>query len=125
MNRTRDELPRAEWRHFLDTLTKDYEGAEVVIEVLDRSLGDQISAERMPLAYLEYDERDDAFSVAVGGRDGRFPVVLRHVIRSPRQIYAAQALPGTPWAIEIAEEDGTNTIVTLHPHAELTEGGPV
>jgi hypothetical protein len=122
MNRPRDELPRAEWRHFFDMLTKDYEGAEVVIEVLNHSFGSQIEAERMPLAYLEYDDRDDIFSAAVGGRDGRYPVVLRHGIAHPEKIYAASALPGTPWAFEIVEPDGTQTIVTLHPRIALTEG---
>ena len=46
-------------------------GDEVTIELLDPEFGDAFEAERMPLAYIEYDEHADQASVGVGGRDGR------------------------------------------------------
>ena len=37
----------------------------------------------VPFTYIEYDSHDDMVNVGVGGRDGRYPVVLRHTIEPP------------------------------------------
>ena len=67
----------------LDEITKVRTGDDVTIELLDAEFGDAFEAERMPLAYIEYDEHADEASVGVGGRDGRYPVVLRYSIEHP------------------------------------------
>ena len=55
----------------------------------------------MPLAYLEYDEHSDEASVGVGGRDGRYPVVLRHSIEHPTTIRTDSQPPMLPLAVQI------------------------
>lgn len=45
---------RQGWVEGLDRLTKDPEGQDVTIEVLDRSFGDQTEAERLPFAYADW-----------------------------------------------------------------------
>ncbi|MGV9307223.1 MULTISPECIES: DUF5335 family protein [unclassified Nonomuraea] len=117
MTQQRPEVPRDEWHSFMDNLTRQYEGSDVTIEVLSESFGDLLQAERLPLAYLEYDDKDDIFSVGVGGRDGRNPVVLRHGIKRPRKILAATLGPDTPRAFDIVDAEGTQTIITLHRSA--------
>ncbi|MCC5582107.1 DUF5335 family protein [Microtetraspora sp. AC03309] len=119
MTEQRAELPRAQWHSFFEMLTKDYEGADVTVEVLDRAFGDQVEAAKLPLAYLEYDEKDDCFSVGLGGRDSKYPVVLRHAVTRPRRILTTSSIPGTPWALDIEDEDGTQTLVTLHLRPEI------
>jgi hypothetical protein len=113
MSQVRTDLPRDQWRGFLENLTKDFEGYDVTIEVVDREYGDDLEVERLPLNVVEYDNKDDVFVVAVGGRDSRLQVVLRHIIEHPQQIIATPLTPERPWAIEVAEPDGTVTIVTL------------
>lgn len=113
MNQQRLDVAREEWREFLDTMTRNYEGAEVTIEVMNREFGDLMGAERLPLAYLEYDPKDDQFSVGVGGRDGRYPVVLRHVIDHPQRILTDTLQQGTMRAFDIFDAEGEQTIVTL------------
>jgi hypothetical protein len=115
MSQPADGLPRDEWRRFFETVLKDWEGTDVTVEVVDRSFGDQFEAERLPLAYLGYDDKDDAFIVGVGGRNSRYPVVLRHIIEHPSQIHAAKGLPGIPWTFEVVDREGVQTIVTLYP----------
>ncbi|MGI5487563.1 DUF5335 family protein [Microtetraspora malaysiensis] len=121
MTQQQGELPRAEWHNFFEKLTKDYEGAAVTVEVLDRTFGDQTEAAKLPLAYLEYDEKDDCFSVGLGGRDGRYPVVLRHAINHPRRIQTTSSIPGTPWAMDIEDGEGNQTLVTLHNRPSISE----
>jgi hypothetical protein len=44
--------------------------------LLEAEFGDAFEAERMPLAYIEYDEHADEASVGVGGRDRRYRLCL-------------------------------------------------
>jgi hypothetical protein len=112
LNDRREELTRQGWPHYFETLTKEAEGFDVTIEVVGPELGDQFEAEKLPLAYLAYDNKDDVFIVAVGGRDRRYPV-LRHMIEHPDKILADSRAADTPWAVEVVGSDGDQTIVTL------------
>jgi hypothetical protein len=116
------EVAPEELRELFDRLSQEHEGYNVTIEVVSRDLGDQYEAEKLPLAYLAYDEKDDTFIVAVGGRDGRYPV-LRHMIEHPKQVMASTLDEQTPWAIDVVAADGTQTIVTLHRPPALPPPG--
>ena len=115
----RYEPPRATWREFFDQVTKDHQGDAATIEVLELDFGDQFEAETMPFAYIEHDDKDDAVAVGVGGKDSRFPVVLRHVIEHPQAVLADPLAPGVARAFDIAGPDDTSTIVTLRPREAL------
>jgi hypothetical protein len=123
MNQQQSELTREEWREFFDTMTRNYEGAEVTIEVLSKDFGDLVEAEKLPLAYLEYDPKDDQFSIGVGGRDGRYPVVLRHAIDRPQKILADTLQQGTVRAFDVFDAEGGQTIVALYP-TSVSEEAP-
>jgi hypothetical protein len=116
---TRTETPRDEWRDLLETITSDFQGYDVTIEILSPELGDQPEAEKLPLAYVEYDPKDDVFIVGVGGLGPRFPVVLRHMVKHPQRIFADTISPRVPWAIDVVDPDGTQTLVTLHLRPQL------
>jgi hypothetical protein len=109
------ERPREEWHGLLDELTTVRAGDDITIEVLDAEFGDALEAERMPLAYVEYDEHADEASVGVGGRNGRYPVVLRHSIEHPTSILTDSRPPMLPLVIQIVAADGSETLVTVLP----------
>ncbi len=111
------EQPREEWHGLLDELTKVRTGDDVTIELLDAEFGDALEAERMPLAYIEYDEHADEASVGVGGRDGRYPVVLRHSVENPTAILTDSKPPRLPLVVQIVGADGSETLVTVVPRA--------
>ncbi|GGK66818.1 hypothetical protein Sme01_10290 [Sphaerisporangium melleum] len=111
MNQRRTDLPRGEWREFFDAMTRDYEGVEVTVEVLSSELGDQMEAERSPLAYLEYDPKDDQFAVGLGGRGGG--MVTRHAVDHPQRIMADTVQEGAVRAFDVVDAEGSETIVTL------------
>ncbi len=113
-----DEHPKEHWHKLLDDLTKARAGDDITIELLDAEFGDELEAERMPLAYLEYDEHSDEASVGVGGRDGRYPVVLRHSIEHPTSIRTDSKPPMLPLAVQIVGPDGSETLVTVLPLVE-------
>jgi hypothetical protein len=107
------ERPKEDWHELLDELTLVRTGDEVTIELLDAEFGDELEAERMPLAYIEYDEHSDEASVGVGGRDGRYPVVLRHSIEHPTSILTDSMPPRLPLIVQIVGADGSETLVTI------------
>lgn len=121
MTQTRTERPLIEWRDFLERLTAEHQGDEVTIEVMNPEIGDQDEAERLAFSYLEYDNKDDVVIVAVGGPDGRYPL-LRHIIYHPRKILVDPPSPGSARAVEIEDQEGTHTIVTLRPRAGRNPG---
>ena len=102
---------RQGWVEGLDRLTKDREGQDVTIEVLERDFGDETEAERLPFAYASYDPKDDVVIVAVGGRSSTYPVVLRHMVWHPIEV----DIDLDAGAFRVVEEAGTTTIVSFFP----------
>jgi hypothetical protein len=106
------EVAPAEWRTFFERLSDDLSGDDVTIEVLTDEYGHQYEAEELPFDFLDYDDKDDAFIVAVGGRDRRYPA-LRHIINQPKRIVVDTLSPNQPWAIDVEAVDGSRTIITF------------
>jgi len=119
MTEDNEEIPRPSWYESLESLTKEHEGDAVTIEVLALDVGDEYEAEELPFAYIEYDKHDDAVNVAVGGRDGRYQVVLRHTVEHPQRVAVSGPGPSEPSTVEVTGADGVQTLVTFHPRPAL------
>jgi hypothetical protein len=114
MSQDTDEIVAADWHDFLELLTKEHAGEGATIEVVSLDFGDQFEAEKIPLAYVEYDRKDDVVIVGLGGLDSRFPVVLRHFIEHPRCVLVTSSVPNAILALDVEAADSSKTIVTLH-----------
>jgi hypothetical protein len=113
-----EEIRRDVWQKTLEGLTREHEGDVVTIEVDQSDLGDQYPAEQIPFSYIEYDPHDDAVSVGVGGLDGRYPVLLRHVVEHPQNVFIHASEEG-PVTVEVRSPDATVTLITLQGRLEL------
>jgi hypothetical protein len=102
---------RTEWTRLTDRLSAEYPGYDVTIEVLGPDVGDNQMVERLPFDHVTYDHKDDVLVVAVGGKDQRYPVVLRHLIHHPRELVVDQNPQGA--ALKVTDESGTTTLVSL------------
>jgi hypothetical protein len=102
---------RAEWTRLADRLSAEYAGYDVTIEVLGPEVGDNPMVERLPFDHVTYDHEDDVLVVAVGGKDQRYPVVLRHLIHHPRELVVDQNPQGA--ALRVTDESETSTLVSL------------
>jgi hypothetical protein len=98
------KLEKAEWRSFLDGVSKLLEAKEAEIEITSLRLGAQVQAEWLPLIGITYDPGNDLVEVALEGLD--------HMIRRPREIYIEDGA-GTLASIEIVDVDGLKQIVKL------------
>jgi Family of unknown function (DUF5335) len=118
MTTNEEGISRSGWQEALQALTTEHEGDWATIEVADLDLGDQFAAEQIPFSYIEYDPHDDAVSVGVGGLDGRYPVMLRHVVAHPQNVFIHPSAEG-PVTVEVRTSDGTVTLITLGARLEL------
>ena len=96
------KLDKAEWRPFLDGISKLLEAKEVEIEVASLSLGDQVQAKWLPLHGVTYHSKDDMVEVALEGLD--------HMIPRPRKIYAQEGTAGLA-SLEVVDSTGAKQIV--------------
>ena len=90
------KLEKAQWRPFLDTVSKLLEAKEAEIEVASLKLGDQVQAKWLPLIGITYDPKDDVVEVALEGLD--------HMIHRPREMYMDNR-----WAVLRASRSWTPT----------------
>ena len=98
------KLDKAQWRPFLDIISKLLEAKQAEIEVALLALGDQVQAEWLPLIGIAYDPNDDVVEVALDGLD--------HLIYRPREIYLENGGGGLT-SLEIVDANGVRQIVKL------------
>ena len=104
---------RQEWREFLDVVTRELEGEPVTIEVVTAELGSRVEADQLPLAMVNYDDKDEVFIVSVRGRATDDPV-LEHLVQNPWKIVFDPPSPSAVRSIDVEGPDGAHTLVTLH-----------
>ena len=102
---------RTEWTGLTDRLRAEYAGYDVTIEVLSPEIGDNPMVERLPFDNVTYDHKDDVLVVTVGGKDQRYPVVLRHLIYHPRELVVDHNPQGA--TLKVTDESRTTTLVSL------------
>jgi len=113
---------RQEWRGFLDVVTRDREGQPVTIEITSSETGGQVEADRMPLNYIQYDDKDEVVIVSVREPGAEEPV-LEHIVENPWKILFEPPTPEAVRTIDVEGADGVHTIVTLHGGEASAEGG--
>jgi hypothetical protein len=97
-----DMIGKDAWTSFCDRISPLLEGNRAEVEIASLGLGEQIAAEWAPLIGVSYDEKDDLFSVAVGGLD--------HLIRQPRTLAVHWRGPAVE-SLAITDSAGTLHLV--------------
>jgi hypothetical protein len=98
------DLPRTEWRRFFDRMSKPLLGKWAEVEVASLDLGDQITAEWIPLIGITYDSRDDLVDVALDRAN--------RLIRHPTAIIVEEAPTGLE-SVAVIDAEGARHFVKL------------
>ena len=101
---TTRKLDPSDWRAYCDSLSKALLGKQAEIEVASLTLGSQIEADWLPLLGIVYDEKSDAFEIALAGLD--------HIVPHPREFYVDEGADGVS-SLAIADDAGTRQIIRL------------
>jgi hypothetical protein len=102
---------RTEWTKLTDRLTGEYQGYDVTIEVLDRTIGDNPMVDRLPFDNITYDHKDDVAVVAARRAPDSDDVALRHLIYHPQEFVVDLIPEGA--AVKITDSTGATTLVSL------------
>ena len=97
-------IPQEQWRPFFDRMSKGLLGKLAEVEVASLDLGDQITAEWIPLLGITYDSRDDLLDVAFDRAN--------HLIRHPSQIVVDETAAGLA-SVAVVDGEGVRQIVRL------------
>jgi Family of unknown function (DUF5335) len=97
-------IPKEQWRTFFDRMSKGLVGKRAEVEVASLDLGDQITAEWVPLLGITYDSRDDLLDVAFDRAN--------HLIRHPSQIVVDETAAGLA-SVAVLDAEGVRQVVRL------------
>jgi hypothetical protein len=97
-------LPKSEWQSFCDGISKGVASKLAQIEVTGLTLGDQITANWLPLLGITYEPKSDLLEIALEGLD--------HLIHNPREI-SVEASPEGLTSMEIVDSARQRQIVKL------------
>jgi Family of unknown function (DUF5335) len=108
-------IPQEQWRPFFDRMSKGLLGKWAEVEVASLDLGDQITAEWIPLLGITYDSRDDLLDVAFDRAN--------HLIRHPSQIVVDETAAGLA-SVAVVDGEGVRQIVKLKEPLRLPPPSP-
>jgi hypothetical protein len=118
------EIPRDQWKTFLDTFSRQHEGWLATLEVLGTDIGAQQEARDLPLEGITATSRDGApETIAISlGKTAEDHVT--HTITEPTRIWLEQTSLGANAALEIESADDLKTILRFRSAlpADMVDG---
>jgi hypothetical protein len=105
------DIPSDDWRAHFDELSRSAAAAEVTIEIAGADVGDQISADRLALTGISYDDKDDILVVGLDAPGGS-PEEYQHLISEPRQIQVATMGDGQT-TYDVTDGDGRQHLIRI------------
>ena len=106
------EIPQEKWSEFLDDLSRRRFGWTTRVEVLNAEVGDQILSDSLPLGGVTFEEKSGRheIEISVGETADRHQ---SHTISNPVKIEYLDEGDFAGGVIEIVEENGTRTLLSL------------
>src|SRR4051795_3531962 len=109
MTTATQEIPREAWREYFDTLAKVLPTVEATVEVIGRDLGDQFIGERVLLAGISYDSKDDVLVIGLD-TPGGLPEEVEHLVYHPQRVMVTGLDDGST-VIDVEDAEEHQTIV--------------
>jgi hypothetical protein len=107
------EIPRAEWRGYFDSFSRELAELVATLEVAGADVGAQVEADTARLTGITYDNKDDILVIgldAIGGTSEE----LERVIDKPQAIYLETEDDGV-MNFDIEDAEGHKTLLRLTP----------
>lgn len=105
------QIPREEWKDFFATFSNGNRARPVTMEVFDTSSGSSGPMKLGPLMGVDYDPVDKGNDIILSiGMDN---VDRTHTIDAPTEVRQAQLDNGEIFALEIVDQAGSKTVVSL------------
>ncbi len=118
------EIPRDQWKNFLDRFSRQHEGWLATLEVLGADIGAQQEARDLPLEGITATSTDDE-SRAIAISLGKTPEDhVTHAITKPTRVWLEQTSEGAAAALEIESADEVKTLLRFRSPlpADMVDG---
>ncbi len=106
------EIPKDKWSEFLNDFTKRRFGWGTKVEVLDKSVGDQILSEGLVLNGVTYEDKSGNVKIEISLGEN-VEKHQTHTISNPVKIAYLSENDSHSGVLEIEEENGTKTLIGL------------
>ncbi|MGH9601842.1 MAG: DUF5335 family protein [Terriglobales bacterium] len=104
------QIPRAEWRTFFDSFSRQHEGWLASLELLAPDLGALTEVYNRPLAGITAElHRSGRDSITI--IFGRIPSELTHIVSEPTRVWLKQTAEGADDALEIESAQGPTALL--------------
>jgi hypothetical protein len=105
------EIPRNEWKTFLDSFSQQHEGWLSTLEILGADIGAQQEAGDLPLEGITAAVKDDVpetITITLGETSEDH---VTHTVTAPTRVWLEQTLEGENAALEIESADDVKTLL--------------
>jgi hypothetical protein len=118
------EIPRDEWKTFLDTFSRQHEGWLATLEVLATDIGAQEEAHDLPLEGITATSRDNATGTIAISLGKTLEDHVTHTITNPSRIWLERTSQGANAALEIESADEVKTLLRFRSAlpADMVDG---
>jgi uncharacterized protein DUF5335 len=118
------EIPRNEWKTFLDRFSRQHEGWLATLEVLAADIGAQQEARDLPFEGITATSRDSAPETIAISLGKAAEDHVTHTITGPTRIWLEQTSQGANAALEIESADEVKTLLRFRSPlpAEMVDG---
>jgi hypothetical protein len=118
------EIPRDQWKNFLDRFSRQHEGWLATLEILGADIGAQQEARDLPLEGISASSKDDE-SRTIAISLGKTPEDhVTHAITEPNRVWLEETPEGAAAALEIESADEVKTLLRFRSPmpAEMVDG---
>ena len=118
------EIPREEWKTFLDTFSRQHEGWLATLEVLGTDIGAQQEARDLPLEGVSVASKDGSPETIAISLGKAIDDHVTHTITEPTRIWLEQTSQGANAALEIESVDQVKTLLRFRSAlpADMVDG---
>jgi hypothetical protein len=121
---TTQEIPRDEWKTFLDRFSRQHEGWLATLEVLAPDIGAQEEARDLPFEGITATSRESAPEMIAISLGKTAEDHVTHTITGPTRVWLEQTSQGANAALEIESADEVKTLLRFRSPlpAEMVDG---
>ena len=116
------EIERELWKKFLDRLSRDLDGWETRVEILNEEIGAQVASDGLPFHGLTAEEKPDGkvkIEMSVGDRIESHQT---HTVENPVRMSVERDKVGPGGLLGIEDADGTKMLIKfIQPYPVIFE----
>jgi len=118
------EIPRDQWKTFLDEFSKRNQLRPTRLEVIGQEIGAQEEEELLPFLGISFERKGTAagsIEILMGGETAREPRQLTHIIFNAQRIVPIVGIAALEDGLGIEDKDGVKTLLHFEALPEIPD----